>query len=77
MDINRLKATRASYGEALIELGEKNNNVVVLDSDLSGATKTSGFASAFPERFFNMGIAEQDMHSTAAGMAASRKNTIC
>lgn len=46
---------------------------MVLDADLSGATKTAGFAKAFPERFFNMGIAEQDMYGTAAGFAASGK----
>ena len=77
MDESKKKATRASYGEALIKLGEENNDVVVLDADLSGATKTSGFAKKFPDRFFNMGIAEQDMFSTAAGLAASRKNSIC
>ena len=69
MDETRKIATRQSYGEALAELGEKNENVVVFDSDLSGATKTSIFAKKFPERFFDMGIAEQDMMSTAAGMS--------
>ena len=74
--MGKLKATRTSYGEALIELGKKNENIVVLDADLSGATKTAGFAKEFPERFFNIGIAEQDMYGTAAGLASSRKNTI-
>ena len=71
MDI--LKATRQSYGEALAELGEENEDVVVLDADLSGATKTNLFAKRFPKRFFDMGIAEQDMMSTAAGMATCGK----
>ena len=71
MDI--LKATRQSYGEALAELGEENEDVVVLDADLSGATKTNLFAKKFPDRFFDMGIAEQDMVSTAAGMATCGK----
>ena len=73
MDINNKKATRQSYGEALIELGKKNNNVVVLDADLSTATKTCLFAKEFPNRFFDMGIAEQNMMSTAAGMASCGK----
>ncbi len=67
------KATRQSYGEALVKLGEKNKNVVVFDADLSGATKTCLFKQSFPERFFNIGIAEQDMLSTAAGMATCGK----
>lgn len=71
MDINKKIATRQSYGEALAELGEKNKNIVVLDADLSEATKTSIFSEKFPERFFEMGISEQDMLSTAAGLASS------
>ena len=66
-------ATRQSYGEELVELGKENNNIVVLDADLAAATKTGLFKKAFPERFFNMGIAEQDMISTAAGLAAAGK----
>lgn len=66
-------ATRDAYGEALAELGETNKDVVVLDADLSGSTKTAIFAKKFPERFFNMGVAEQDMMGTAAGLAASGK----
>ena len=73
MDETRKIATRQSYGEALAELGEKNEKVVVFDADLSGATKTSIFAKKFPERFFDMGIAEQDMMSTAAGMSTFGK----
>ena len=73
MDINRKIATRASYGEALAELGSENENVVVLDADLSGATKTSVFAKKFPDRFFDVGIAEQDLMGTATGMATFGK----
>ncbi len=62
-------ATRDAYGEALLELGKRNEKVVVLDSDLSGSTKTARFAKAFPERFFNMGISEQDMMGTAGGLS--------
>lgn len=57
--------------------GEENEKIVVLDADLSEATKTNVFAKKFPNRFFDMGIAEQDMLSTAAGLAASRTNSIC
>ena len=64
---------RTAYGEALAEIGQKNKNVVVLDCDLSKATKTSLFAEKFPERFFNMGIAEQNMMSFAAGLASCGK----
>ena len=67
------KATRQSYGEALLELGKENKNVVVFDADLSTATKTNLFAKEFPNRFFDMGIAEQNMISTAAGMATCGK----
>lgn len=73
MNCENLKATRQSYGEKLAELGEKNENIVVLDADLSAATKTSIFAKKIPERFFDMGIAEQDMISTAAGLATFGK----
>ena len=68
-----MKATRESYGEALLELGKENKNVVVLDADLSSATKTNLFANEFPNRFFDMGIAEQNMMSTAAGIATCNK----
>lgn len=73
MNKNDKKATRQSYGEELANLGEKNNKVVVLDADLSAATKTSIFAKKFPDRFFNMGIAEQNMIGTAAGLATCGK----
>ena len=67
------KATRQSYGEALLELGKKNKDVVVLDADLAGATKTELFAKEFPERFFDIGIAEADMMGTAAGLSTCGK----
>ncbi|QVW34731.1 transketolase family protein [Geobacter sulfurreducens] len=66
-------ATRDAYGQTLAELGEENGSVVVLDADLSGSTKTSVFAKKFPDRFFNMGIAEANMVGTAAGLAAAGK----
>lgn len=66
-------ATREAYGKALVELGEKNKNVVVLDADLSKSTKTAEFQKAYPDRFFNIGISEQDMMGTAAGLATCGK----
>lgn len=68
-----MKATRDAYGEILAQLGEQNRDIVVLDADLSGSTKTAVFAKKFPERFFNMGIAEANMVGTAAGLAAAGK----
>lgn len=68
-----MKATRESYGEALEMLGDKYENLVVLDADLSGATKTNSFRKKFPERFINVGIAEQDLMGTAAGLALGGK----
>ena len=73
MDLENKKATRESYGEALLDLGKKNENVVVFDADLSGATKTNTFAKEIKDRFFNIGIAEQDMVSTAAGISTCGK----
>ena len=67
------KATRDAYGEALVELGASREDLIVMDADLSGATKTCLFAKAYPERFFNAGIAEGNMVSVAAGLAASGK----
>lgn len=66
-------ATRESYGKALAELGEKYKDVVVLDADLANATKTIEFKKKFPERFFDIGIAEQDLIGTAAGLALGGK----
>lgn len=66
-------ATRAAFGEALLELGKIHDNIVALDADLRGSTKTGAFAKEFPERAFNVGIAEQDLVATAAGMAVAGK----
>lgn len=66
-------ATRDAYGKALAKLGEENADIVVLDADLSKSTKTADFAKVFPERFFNMGIAEQNLIGFAAGLAAAGK----
>ncbi len=66
-------ATRNAYGEALLELGESKPAVVVLDADLSGSTKTKAFGKAYPDRFFNMGVAEANMIGVAAGLASQGK----
>lgn len=66
-------ATRQSYGEALAELGAKNKDIVALDADLSNATKTNIFAKQFPDRFIDVGIAEQNLMGMAAGLAAYGK----
>lgn len=66
-------ATRQAYGEVLLELGEENKDIVVLDADLSKSTMTAHFAGKYPERFFNMGIAEQNMIGVATGLALSGK----
>lgn len=73
MNLEKMVATRQSYGEALTKLGEENENVVVLDADLSTATKTNLFAKKFPQRFFDIGIAEQDLLGTSAGLASYGK----
>ncbi len=67
------KAIRDIYGETLAELGAENSDIVVLDADLSGSTKSKVFGQKFPDRFFNMGIAESDMVSCAAGLASVGK----
>lgn len=66
-------ATRQSYGETLVKLGKENENIVVLDADLAGATKTDLFGKEYPDRFFDMGIAEANMLGTAAGLATCGK----
>lgn len=66
-------ATRAAYGKALVEIGAENPNLVVMDADLSKSTMTAEFSKTYPERFFNMGIAEQNLYGTAAGLALSGK----
>lgn len=68
-----IKSPRNAYGETLVELGAKNTDIVVLDADLSCSTQTCKFQKAYPERFFNSGIAEQDMMCTAAGLATEGK----
>jgi transketolase len=73
MDMNNLKATRESYGDALVKMGAIFPNLIVLDADLSAATKTGGFRKAYPDRFFNAGIAEANLMGVAAGLAASGK----
>lgn len=70
---DRKIATRQSYGETLVKLGKENKNIVVLDADLAGATKTDLFAKEYPDRFFDMGIAEANMLGTAAGLATCGK----
>src|SRR4030066_966872 len=69
----KLIAPRDAYGEALAGVGDTNKNIVVLDADLSGSTKTSVFAKKFPDRFFNMGVSEADMMGTAAGLSTCGK----
>lgn len=64
-----MKATRDGFGEALLELGRENKNIVVLSGDLEDSTRAEYFKKEFPERFFNLGIAEQDVIGTAAGMS--------
>lgn len=66
-------STRVAYGKALAELGRKNSDIVVLDADLSGSTQTKFFAKEFPDRFFNMGVAEQNMMGVACGLASTGK----
>lgn len=72
-DKTKISSLRVAYGETLAELGKQNNNIVVLDCDLSKSTQTAIFQKACPERFFNIGIAEQDAVTTAAGFASTGK----
>ena len=69
----KMESQRKAYSRALVELGNQRSDIVVLDADLSSSTQTIKFAEAFPERFFNCGIAEANMMDTAAGLAASGK----
>ena len=71
--MSELKSMRKEYGNTLIELGRKNKDIVVLDADLSCSTKTAMFGKEFPDRFFNMGVAEQNMIDTAAGLSTCGK----
>ena len=73
MDLENKIATRESYGRALEKLGEKNENIVVLDADLSSATKTEYFAKKFPDRFIEVGIAEQNMMGIAVHLQCSQQ----
>lgn len=73
IDKTKTKSIRAAYGKTLVELGKINKDIVVLDADLACSTQTAMFGKEFPERFFNMGIAEQDMMATAAGLASQGK----
>lgn len=73
MDLEKRIATRQSYGEELAKIGEENKNIVVLDADLSTATKTEIFAKQFPDRFVNVGIAEQNLMGIAAGLSTFGK----
>lgn len=66
-------STRSAYGDALVELGKKNPNIIVMDADLSKSTMTAGFKNEFPDRFFNAGIAEGNLMGMAAGLALSGK----
>lgn len=70
-------ATREAYGRTLVELGKNDPSIVVLDADLSCSTKTSYFAKEFPDRFFNAGVAEQDMIGMSAGFATTGKIVFC
>ena len=67
------KPTRHGFGEGLVELGERHDNVVVLGGDITGSVMTSYFKEKFPERFFSIGIAEQNATTIAAGFALSGK----
>ena len=73
IDYDTKKSIREAFGKELVELGKKYPQVVVLDSDVSCSTQTAMFAKAYPERFFDMGIAEQDMMATEAGFATCNK----
>ncbi len=71
-----MKSTREGFGEKLAELGNFRKDLVVLDADAASSTRTELFADAFPERFFNMGVAEQNMVLAAAGLALSGKPVV-
>lgn len=70
-------ATRVGFGKALVKMGNKRDDFIVLDADLAAATQTGKFKKEFPERFYNCGIAEQNMVSIAAGIAATGKKVVC
>lgn len=70
-------ATRAAFGQALVDLGKERNDFIVMDADLAAATQTGKFKKEFPERFYDCGIAEQNMVSIAAGIVATGKKVVC
>ena len=70
-------ATRAAFGQALVDLGKERNDFIVMDADLAAATQTGKFKKEFPDRFYDCGIAEQNMVSIAAGIAATGKKVVC
>ena len=70
-------ATRAAFGQALVDSGKERNDFIVMDADLAAATQTGKFKKEFPERFYDCGIAEQNMVSIAAGIAATGKKVVC
>ena len=75
--MSKMIATREAYGEALRQLGDENTDIVALDADLAKSTKSYDFGKVFPDRFFDMGVAEQNMIGTAAGLASAGKIPFC
>ncbi|KPJ53613.1 MAG: transketolase [Planctomycetes bacterium DG_58] len=75
--MSEMIATRDAYGEVLLEMGERYPDLVVLDADLAGSTRTEWFGKKYPDRFYDIGIAEQDMVNIGAGFAASGKRVVC
>lgn len=75
--MSKMKPIRNAYGEALVKLGKQNPKIVVLDADLSHATMTNGFSAAFPDRFYNVGIAEANMVSMSAGLSLMGFTPFC
>ena len=73
INYEKKRSIRGAFGEELVALGQANSNIVALDADLSGSTQTSLFAKEFPERFFDVGIAEQDLITTALGLSLTGK----
>ena len=73
IELKKGKATRDAFGETLVELGEEDQDIVVLDADLNNSTRTEYFKDSFPERFFNVGIAESNLVGMAGGLASAGK----
>src|SRR4029078_11965056 len=76
LEVKEGPATRDAFGEALRDLGRTNANIVVVDGDVSNSTRTEAFAKEFPDRFFNVGIAESNLVSVASGLAAAGKEAL-